>query len=105
MNCVFCKIVQKEIPAKIDYEDEEFLVFHDLHPKAPLHLLVVPKKRIVSVQDLQDEDTELAGKLLLTVKKVAAQHNLKGYKLYINVGKEGGQEVDHLHIHLLSNTQ
>jgi histidine triad (HIT) family protein len=104
MDCLFCKIVQKEIPADIEYEDEDFLVFQDIHPKAPIHVLIVPKKHIESVQTLQQEDTRIAGELLLTAQKVANQHHLVGYKLAINVGREGGQEVDHLHLHLLANT-
>ena len=102
MDCIFCKIAQKQTPTKIVYEDEEFVVFHDIRPKAPLHLLLVPKKHIPSLQEAQEGDAELLGKLLLRAQKVARQEQVKGYKLAMNVGKEGGQEVDHIHLHLLA---
>ena len=102
MDCIFCKIAQKQTPTKIVYEDEEFIVFHDIRPKAPLHLLLVPKKHILSLQEAQEGDAELLGKLLLRAQKVARQEQVKGYKLAMNVGKEGGQEVDHIHLHLLA---
>ena len=102
MDCLFCKIVRREIPANIVLEDEGFLVFHDIKPKAPLHLLIIPKKHIHSVDHVGVEDKELMGELILTSQKVARLHNLKGYKLQINVGREGGQEIDHIHLHLLA---
>lgn len=102
MDCIFCKIVRKEIPADIVLEDEKFLVFHDIKPEASLHLLIIPKKHIPSVDHVEIEDKELMGELILTSQKVARQHNLKGYKLQINVGREGGQVVDHIHLHLLA---
>lgn len=83
------------------YEDENFLVFPDIHPKSPLHLLVIPKKHIQSINHIEFEDKELLGELMATCQKVARMKNLKGYKLQINVGKEGGQEINHLHVHLL----
>jgi len=103
MDCIFCKIVRKEVLAKIVLEDEKFLVFHDAKPKAPLHLLIIPKKHIPSVDHVEIEDKALMGELILTSQKVARLHNLKGYKLQINVGREGGQVVDHIHLHLLAN--
>lgn len=102
-DCIFCKIAKKEAEAKIEYEDDDFIVFHDIHPKAPLHLLLVPKKHIESIDHLEIHDKELMGELLLLAKKVAKQKGLNGYKLGINVGREGGQDVDHLHVHLLAN--
>ena len=101
-DCIFCKIVRKEIPADVIMEDEKFLVFHDINPKAPLHLLIIPKKHIHSIDHVEIEDKELMGELILTSQKVARLHNLKGYKLEINVGREGGQTVDHIHLHLLA---
>ena len=101
MDCVFCKIAHKEVPAEIEYEDEEFVVFSDIHPKASLHLLVIPKKHILNLQEVQESDSDLMGRLLLTAQKVAREKHLNGYKLIMNVGKEGGQEIDHLHLHLL----
>lgn len=101
-DCVFCKIVKKELPSNTEYEDEQFVVFHDLYPKAPLHLLLVPKKHIASIDHLEIHDKELMGELLLLSKKIAQLKGLSGYKLGINVGREGGQEIDHLHVHLLA---
>lgn len=102
MGCVFCKIAKKEAPTDIVYEDEEFLVFPDIRPKAALHLLLIPKKHIPTLQEAEERDRELMGKLLLTAPKVARLKQLKGYKLQMNVGAEGGQEVEHLHLHLLA---
>ena len=102
MECVFCKIAQKEAPADIAYEDEEFVVFSDIQPKAPVHLLLVPKKHIATLHEAGERDIELLGKLLLIAQKVGRQKQLKGYKLQMAVGKEGGQEVDHVHLHLLA---
>lgn len=78
------------------------MAFKDIRPKAPVHLLIVPRKHIHSVDHIEREDTELMGKLILTAQKIARQQNLEGYKLQINVGRAGGQLIDHLHLHLLS---
>lgn len=102
-DCVFCNIVSRKIPSAIEYEDEHAVVFYDIHPKAPIHLLIVPKKHILSVDHVSIEDTPLMGELIGVAKKVARQKNVKGYKILINVGREGGQEIDHLHFHLLAN--
>jgi|SRR6185295_14227018 len=98
---IFQKIIDREIPATIEYEDEEVIVIEDIAPKAPVHLLIIPKKFIASVIDLEESDGNLMGKLILTARKVAAQRGLSGYKLLFNVGKDGGQIVPHLHLHLL----
>ena len=102
MECVFCKIARKEAPAAMAYEDEEFAAFSDTRPKAPVHLLIVPKKHIATLQDVEESDMQLIGKLMLTARKVAREKQLKGYKLEMNVGREGGQEVEHIHLHLLA---
>lgn len=102
-KCIFCKIAAHEAPAEIIYEDADFVAFPDIHPKAPTHLLIIPKKHIVSLQSVQEHDTELMGKLLLAAQKVAKERQKQGYKLQMHVGKEGGQIVDHLHLHLLAN--
>lgn len=101
IDCIFCKITQKELPAKIQYEDKEIIAFDDIAPKAPIHILIVPKKHIVSINDLNETEAMLAGKMILVAKKIAQEKGLKGYKLVFNVGREGGQLVDHLHLHLL----
>ncbi|MDO8470664.1 MAG: histidine triad nucleotide-binding protein [bacterium] len=102
-DCIFCKIVNKEIPSTTEYEDEQFLAFHDIHPKSPLHLLLVPKKHIHSVDHLEFQDRDLMGDLVLTAQKIAKGRGLRGYQLHINVGRDGGQVVDHLHMHLQAN--
>ncbi|HDH99195.1 MAG TPA: histidine triad nucleotide-binding protein [bacterium] len=103
MACIFCQIINKEAPAKIVYEDEKIIAFKDIHPVAPVHILVVPKRHIDSVEDLKEEDRELAGRLILVAKKVARQFsiNKSGYKLVFNVGRGGGQIIDHIHLHLI----
>ncbi len=101
-ECIFCKIVKGEIPAKRIYEDEDYLAFHDINPQAPVHVLIIPKKHIESLNAAGEEHRALLGGLLLVAKKVAAEMNLKkGYRLVINTGPDGGQEVFHLHLHLL----
>ena len=102
-DCIFCKIINKEIPAEVVFEDEEVLAFKDIKPKAPTHLLIIPKKHIVSVNEIKEEDKEVVGKLFLVAKEVAEKVGVKekGYKLAVHVGEGGGQEVFHLHVHLL----
>ncbi len=103
-TCIFCKIVKGELPADFVYQDDEVAVFKDINPVAPVHLLVVPKKHIPSLQDAVEEDQMLLGKLLLTAKKVALEQGIagSGYRLSLNNGRDAGQAVDHLHIHLLA---
>jgi len=102
MDCIFCKIINKQQQADIVYEDEEYIAFKDINPDAPVHILVVPKKHISSVKDLNQKDVKLIGNLILTAKKIAEQENIsEGYKLKFNVGKKGGQLVNHLHLHLM----
>jgi histidine triad (HIT) family protein len=99
---IFSKIIRKEIPADIVYEDDLALAFKDLHPQAPVHILVIPKKPIVNVANAEPEDQTILGHLLLTAKLVAEQAGLtNGYRLVINTGADGGQTVYHLHIHIL----
>lgn len=101
-NCLFCKISLGELPCNKVYEDNDFLVFHDLHPKAPVHVLLVPKRHIQSLAHLEDRDQVLMGKLTLLLQKVALTLNLTaGFRTIVNTGKGGGQEVFHLHYHLL----
>jgi histidine triad (HIT) family protein len=102
MECIFCKIIKKEIPSEIVYETDKVIVFKDIHPKAKIHLLILPKKHIISVNHLKETDKELMGELILSAQKIARGKKLKGYRLIINVGREGGQLISHLHLHLLS---
>jgi histidine triad (HIT) family protein len=101
-DTLFSKIIRREIPADIVYEDDLAIAFRDIQPQAPVHILVIPKKPIVKLADANPEDQALLGHLLLTVQRVAAQEGLtNGYRTVINTGKDGGQTVYHLHIHLL----
>ena len=103
---IFKKIIDGEIKADIVYEDDLCLAFNDVSPQAPVHVLLIPKKEVINVAALKDEDAELAGHLLLTVKKVAEKLQLNnGYRVVANCGKEGGQSVDHLHLHILAGRQ
>lgn len=100
---VFKKIIDREIPAKIVYEDDLCLAFEDINPRAPIHLIVIPKKEIASVDDLTDEDEQIAGHLLVAMRKIAAQLGIKdGYRAVTNCGRDAGQEVMHLHFHMLA---
>ena len=101
-DCLFCKIIKKENPADIVYEDKDIFAFNDINPAAPVHILVIPKKHIEKLQDIEDNDKELLGKIFLKIKEIAKEKKIdKGYKVQINCGKEGGQLVPHLHFHLL----
>ncbi len=102
MDCLFCKIIKKELPSEIVYEDDKVLAFKDINPQAPVHFLIVPKKHIPSVDHVEFQDKELMGDLILAAQKIAKEKKLSGYKLQINVGRSAGQVVDHLHLHLLS---
>ncbi len=101
-DCLFCKIVKGEIPSEKVYEDEDVIVFKDLYPKADVHLLIVPRKHIASLNELLPEDQQLMGKMMLLLPKLAKDQGLeRGFRTIINTGKGGGQEVFHIHIHLL----
>jgi histidine triad (HIT) family protein len=99
---IFLKIIQRTIPAKIIHEDEWSLAFHDINPQAPVHVLIIPKKEIRTLDDATDEDQSLLGHLLLVARKLARQLQLdQGYRLVVNCREQGGQTVPHLHVHLL----
>lgn len=102
-DCIFCNIVNKVIASQFIFEDDDLIVIKDILPKAPVHLLVIPKKHIVSVQHLQPEDAQLIGKVILMAKDMAEKFGIgqTGYKLTFNVGRDGGMVVPHLHLHLL----
>ncbi|MFZ3031664.1 MAG: histidine triad nucleotide-binding protein [Candidatus Moraniibacteriota bacterium] len=103
----FQKIIRKEIPADIVYEDEDILAFKDIHPIAPVHILIIPKKRIESIETMDDTDALIVGKMFLWARNIARDLKIseKGYKLLIRVGRDGGQEVAHLHLHLLGGAR
>lgn len=102
MDCIFCKIIAGEIPSEKVFENENVFAFLDINPKAKVHVLIVPKKHIESVKHLKEDDVQIAGELFLAAKKIAEEKSLEGYKLIVNVGRDGGQIVDHLHLHLVS---
>ena len=101
-DCIFCKIINGDFNTKFVYEDENAVVFNDINPKANTHLLVVPKLHVESLNEL--DDIELLGQLMNVVKKVTKQEGIKSYRTVINTGKEAGQEVFHLHIHILAGS-
>lgn len=103
MECLFCKIVAGEIPSETVFEDEECLAFGDVNPQAPIHLLVIPKKHVASVNDLAESDDRLTGKLVRVARTLAQEKGIdeSGYRLVLNCNSDGGQTVFHLHLHLL----
>lgn len=106
MDCIFCRIVAGSIPAKKVREDKQVLAFHDIDPKAPTHILVIPKKHMASLAHAEPGDAALLGQLLLTAAEVAREEGLgKGYRVVISTGPEGGQTVDHIHVHVLGGRQ
>ncbi len=103
MSCLFCKIINKEIPAQIVYEDQNVLAFKDISPQAPVHLLVIPKKHIASINEAGVEDEQLIGKMILAAQKLADEAGIAkgGYRIVLNCNEDGGQTVFHIHLHLL----
>lgn|SRR3989338_4396877 len=102
-DCIFCKIVSGEISKSFAYQDNNFLAFDDIHPKAPTHVLVITKKHIPTINDASPEDEALLGKYILAAREVAVRTGIAqdGYRLIVNCGKNGGQMVNHLHMHVL----
>lgn len=103
MACIFCRIVDRELPADIVYEDERLLAFRDIAPQAPKHILIIPKRHIENVNALRLEDADLAGRMILLGRDLACQEGFdkRGYRLVMNCNHDGGQSVYHLHLHLL----
>jgi len=103
-DCIFCRIVKKQMPAEFLYEDEQIIAFKDIHPKASVHLLVVTKKHIKNLAEFSIEDAPLMTHILFMLPKLAKQQGLtEGFRTIINTGKGGGQEIDHIHFHLLGD--
>ena len=107
MDCIFCKIIAGEIPTEILYQDEEIIAFRDIKPLAPVHLLIVPRKHVPSLNEMKEGDAALVGRMVAVASKLAQDEGIaeKGYRLAMNCGKEGGQLVPHLHMHLLGGRQ
>lgn len=103
VDCLFCKIVAKQVPAKIAFEDSQMLAFHDIHPMAPVHLQIIPKQHIARVSDLKTENAEIVAGLVGVANRLAAEMGIAepGYRLVINCNPAAGQSVYHLHLHLL----
>ena len=103
MNCIFCKIINDEIPSRKVYEDDDVLAFHDVNPQAPVHVLVIPKRHIAKVSDMDGEDELLLGKLVHVSKKVAGDLGIldDGFRLVINNGEKANQTVFHIHLHVI----
>ncbi len=102
-DSIFTKIIKREIPAQIVYEDDEVIAFNDINPKAPIPILIVPKKQIPTINDLKEDDSELIGKIILRAKDIAVKLGIaeRGYRLIFNCNEEGGQTVFHIHCHLI----
>ena len=99
-DCIFCKIIAGKIPAKKIFEDNDVIAFNDIKPIAPIHFMIVPKLHVASLAECQLSEQALLGKILLLAPKLAAEQGLKGFRTMINTGREGGQEVFHLHVHV-----
>ena len=109
-NCIFCKIGRGEIPARKVYEDDEFVAFHDINPAAPVHLLLIPRRHVVSMQDITPDDAPWLGRMVTLAARLAADNGCNpgpqgGFRLLTNAGAEGGQEVPHLHFHIIGGSR
>lgn len=104
MSCIFCRIVNKEIPAKVVYEDDKVFAFHDINPQAPYHILVIPKKHLSTLLEISEEDKELIGHIYMTINKIAQDLGFaeRGFRVVVNCKEEAGQTVFHVHFHVLA---
>lgn len=107
MSCLFCKIAEGEISTEKLYEDQEIVAFADINPQAPTHVLIIPKRHIPTIDDASSDDAQLLGKMILAAKQIASEQQLseKGYRLVFNVNSGGGQQVYHIHLHLVGGRQ
>ena len=103
MECLFCKIAEKEIPSSIVYEDEKVVAFNDINPQAPVHVIVIPRKHIEKISDITVDDVDIIGRLVFVSKDIAKEKGISdsGYRLVFNCNKDAGQAVFHIHLHLL----
>jgi len=106
-ECLFCDIVKNKLPTEVIYEDGLIMAFNDIHPLAPVHILIIPKIHVVSINNLEEKNIELIGKIILVAKKLAKEKGIaeNGYKLLFRTGKHGQQEVPHVHLHLIGGAQ
>ncbi len=105
-NCLFCKIEKGEIPAKKVFENDEFIAFHDINPAAPVHLLLIPRQHVASMQDIDESAADWLGRMMALAPKLAKENGCRpgpsgGFRLVVNTGADGGQEIDHLHLHII----
>jgi histidine triad (HIT) family protein len=101
-DCIFCEIIKGKLPSAAVYKDDEFIAFKDIKPLAPVHILIVPREHIASINELEEKHKAMIGDMLLLAKRLAKEHEIsEGYKLAFNTGRKGGQLVDHLHLHLM----
>lgn len=105
-HCLFCKIANGQIPSKKAYEDDDFFAFHDINPAAPVHLLLIPKRHIVSLENIQESDSGWLGRMMILAPKLALENGCRpgpdgGFRIVINNGTDGGQEIAHLHCHII----
>lgn len=107
MDCIFCKIANKEIPARIAFENERLIAFHDLFPQAPLHVLIIPKTHYTTLNDVPTDESAILGEIMATASQLAADMDVAedGYRVVMNCNKNGGQSVYHIHLHLLAGRQ
>ncbi|MCX7120610.1 MAG: histidine triad nucleotide-binding protein [Gammaproteobacteria bacterium] len=107
MNCLFCKIAAGDIPTKLIYEDNDIVAFNDIAPQAPHHILIIPRKHIATINDIEDTDAAMIGKMMLVAKKIAAELAISdaGFRVLMNCNRHGGQAVYHIHLHLLGGRQ
>ena len=103
-DCLFCKIIEGQIPSQKVYEDEDVLAFNDINPVTPIHILVIPKKHITSLAHMQDGDEKIVGKIYKVINKISEEQEFKddGYRVIVNCGENGGQVINHLHFHILA---
>lgn len=105
-DCLFCKIVKKEIPSGIVFENDKLLAFEDINPQAPTHILIIPKEHFASLKEIPEEKKDILAELLLAARQIAGEKGLsRGYRIVLNTGKESGQAVFHIHFHLLGGRQ
>ena len=106
-NCLFCKIISKDIPADIVYEDDKVLAFRDINPQAPVHILVIPHQHIATINDATENEQELLGYMMLVAARIASDNGVdeSGYRLVVNCNEQGGQTVFHIHLHILAGRQ
>ncbi|MDD2916642.1 MAG: HIT domain-containing protein [Candidatus Gracilibacteria bacterium] len=101
--CLFCSFVSRAIPVSPVYEDDDYIVLDDIHPKSRIHMLLIPKRHIATISDMEDIDQNLIGGLFVIARNLAREMSIPGYKLQFNVGKDGGQEIMHVHLHMLAD--